>query len=289
MFDDAAPHSGRSRRANARQPVATHISYATPNLSQAAVLLRKSARRHNLDLKIFGPHTRSIAELVRRHPEIMSGIPGAGYWLWKPWVILETLRSVPDGTIVLYTDVAVTIVFDPSPLLSLAREHPIVLFERRHEALQRTSTKRDCFILLDADTPKYWNVPQLMGGVHLYRAGPVARDFVAEVFEACTDPRVLTDMENVMGQPNLPEFLYHRHDQSVLTILARRHQLPVFPDPTQFGPANGARNWPERSDGVERPPVQYHQPLYVHRRRNTYWPVWAWRRLRGCYSAGRPM
>jgi len=252
-------------------------------------MLRKSCRIHNLDLKILGPHSASIHDLVRRHPDIMSNARGAGYWLWKPWIILDTLRSVPDGTIVLYTDVAMTIVGDLSPLLALANDYPIVLFERRHEALQRTCTKRDCFVLLDADDPRHWDVPQLMGGVQLYRAGAAARDFVAQVFDACSDPRVLTDIENVMGRPNLPEFLYHRHDQSVLTILARRNELPVFPDPTQFGPSDGARNWPERADGIERPPVQYRHPLYVHRRRNTYWPVWAWRRLRGCYSAGRPI
>jgi hypothetical protein len=219
----------------------------------------------------------------------MSRSQGAGYWLWKPWIILDTLRSVPDGTLVLYTDVAVTIVADLDPLLALADTYPIVLFERRHEALQRMWTKRDSFILLGADDPMHWDVPQLMGGVQLYRAGKAARDFVADVFAACEDPRVLTDMENVMGEPNLPEFRAHRHDQSVLTIVARRHGLPAFPDPTQFGPANGAHNWPERLDGIERPAVQYSHPLYVHRRRNTYWPLWILRRLRGDYSAGEPI
>jgi hypothetical protein len=263
------------------------ISFATPDLSQAVVLLSKSARRFGIPCEIFSPKSASIRELAALHPKIMQATRGAGYWLWKPWILLETLSKSPDGTIVLYTDAAVTIVGDPGPLLALAECHPIVLFEQHHEALQRATTKRDCFVVLDADNPLHWDTPQLVGGVQLYRACDAAREFVAEVFRAACDERVLTDQENVMGKPNLPEFRYHRHDQSVLTIVARRHRLPVFPDPTQFGPEDGQRNWPDRRDGILRPAVSYCRPLYVHRMRNTYWLVWIIRRLIGRYSAGR--
>ena len=38
-----------------------------------------------------------------------------------------------------------------------------------------------------------------------------------------------------MGRENLPGYRDHRHDQSVLGILAERHALPHFPDPSQYG------------------------------------------------------
>ena len=265
------------------------ISFATPEFSQAAALLKKSARRFGIDCEIFTPQSVSIKQLAARNPEIMQSRRGAGYWLWKPWLLLETLRDSPAGSLVLYTDAALTFVSDPTPMLALAQAHPIVLFEQYHEALQRVATKRDCFVALDADDPAHWNTPQLVGGVQLYCACQAALDFVSEMLAASADRRTLTDDENVMGKPNLPEFRYHRHDQSVLTIVARRRGLPVFPDPTQYGPENGACNWPPRDDGIERPEVSYRHPLYVHRQRNTFRPVWMIRRLAGYYSAGQPI
>jgi hypothetical protein len=54
------------------------------------------------------------------------------------------------------------------------------------------------------------------------------RRFVEMWLDACTDARVLTDAPNTCGQPNLPGFVEHRHDQSVLSVLfwRERDRLP---------------------------------------------------------------
>jgi hypothetical protein len=36
----------------------------------------------------------------------------------------------------------------------------------------------------------------------------------------CEDVRMVSDLPNTQGLPNLPSFSDHRHDQSLLTILA---------------------------------------------------------------------
>lgn len=42
--------------------------------------------------------------------------------------------------------------------------------------------------------------------------------------EYCTDDRILTNKPNECGQPNLPEFRAHRHDQAVLSVLYWRER-----------------------------------------------------------------
>lgn len=256
---------------------AVHVTFATANYSQAGKLLAKSARRFGLDTVVYTPDHPVLRDLAQRHPTIMSARRGAGYWLWKPFVVMDVLNSVPDGTPVLYTDVAMTFIADPAPLIALAEKHTVSLFQMGGSMLQSIWTKRDCFVELNADTEEFWSLPQLVGGIQLYRAGPEARQFVSRLSEAMASETCLTDAPNVHGLPNLPGFVDHRHDQSVLTILAKKRNAALFPDPSQFGP------W----DAVQSGEMPFRQTVFLHRRPNQPIHKWVIRRLRRQYTGGR--
>ena len=49
--------------------------------------------------------------------------------------------------------------------------------------------------------------------------------------DAMRDARILCDGPNVCGLPNLDGFRDHRHDQSILTILAIKHGIKTHPSP----------------------------------------------------------
>jgi hypothetical protein len=190
-----------------------------------------------MQTRYYGPADPVVRALARQHPSIMREKRGAGLWLWKPAIILDALGSVPDGDVVIYTDAGMDIVSNPNRLIRLVDSHPIALFghspgsQGKPRHLQRHWTKRDCFVLLDADTPQYWDQPQLIGGIQIYRNGPQARAFVAAWLEACSDPRVMTDGGHVTGKDNFEGFVAHRHDQSILTIMAVRHGIAPWPSP----------------------------------------------------------
>jgi hypothetical protein len=257
---------------------AVHVSFATANFLQAKKLLLKSARRFGLDEnRLYTPAHPVLAYLAQRYPSIMAAQRGAGYWLWKPFIIFDVLSSVPDGTPVLYTDSAMTFIADPAPLISLAEKHPVCLFEMRGQFLQGTWTKRDCFVEMNADTDEFWSLPQLWAGMQLYRAGPEAREFVSQLAEAMASDVRLTDRPNIHGLPNLRDFIEHRHDQSVLTILAKRHGAAIFRDPSQQG------NW----DSLEPGETPFRQTVFAHRQRNKPFHTWMIERLRQHYTGGR--
>jgi hypothetical protein len=257
----------------ATPPRVRHISYASPNYSRAARELRATAKRFGLDTFIYTHDHPVVAALQRDYPQISTQRRGGGYWLWKPAIILDALERSSDGTIVFYTDAGMHFIADPSPLLAQAEEHPIMLFEHAFSPLteaptfpQRNWTKRDCFVLLDADTPEHWNMQQVMSGVQVYKNSQRTRDFLRELLSASADARVLTDQPNVMGLPNHPGFQEHRHDQSVLTIIGQRHRLPHFPDPTHYGlpaPRPEVHNSP---DGLVRPASNYSHIFHLHRK-----------------------
>ena len=166
---------------------------------------------------------------------ILDQPAGMGYWLWKPFIILETLNDVPEGTIVIYCDSGIEIMASLDPLVAICRDQtPIVLFGNGD--LQNAQwTKRDCFILLDCDTEYYWRGPQCDAAFGLFRKCEQTMLFVREWLDYCRDPRILTDQPNTCGKRDLPAFTAHRHDQAALSLLALKHRLPLFRMPTQFG------------------------------------------------------
>jgi len=246
------------------------ITFATREFARSAAELAQSAARFGLAATIYTPASPEIAELVRAHPDIARSSRGAGYWLWKPWLLRHALANAPDGDVVLYADAGAVLVADPAPLVALTEARPMVVFGHRRigapGVMLRDWTKRDCFVLMDADREEFWNAQCCTATFQLYRNSAEARSFVYELLHACTDPRILTDAPNVMGRGNLPEFRDHRHDQSVLTILALKYVLPEYGDPSQYG-------LPHAND-------PFGQVFDHHRRRDI--PLWSrlWRGLR---------
>jgi hypothetical protein len=233
-----------------------HVTFATVEFEQAARLLQQSTARFGLSTEVYSPASSVVVGLLAKFPEIMSQPRGFGYWLWKPAIILDLLEHLPDGDTLLYTDADMAMVADPQRLFSTAERYPIVLFEHMPPGvfLMKEFTKRDCFVLLDADSERFWNTPQLHASIELYRVSDEARAFAREVFDAACNAQALTDCPNVCGLPNFPEFADHRHDQSILTIVARWHELPFFPDPTQL---SWGKPRPDAARDIERPRVNY--------------------------------
>ncbi|KQZ95578.1 hypothetical protein ASD74_12245 [Rhizobium sp. Root564] len=201
---------------------------------------------------------------------------GAGFWLWKPYIVGDVLDNVPDGTIVIYTDVAMTFISDPAPLAKLVADQPIALFHLVPFHSMSTWTKRDCFIHLDADSSDFWYMPQLTAAFQVYRACDKSRAFVKALQHASSGKVQLTDLPNTLGRPNLPDFQDHRHDQSILTIIARKHGIETHPDPSQFGP------W---RMGVDCD--NYPQVFHMHRLQNRGKLKYLKNRYRMTYTGGR--
>lgn len=160
---------------------------------------------------------------------------GLGYWLWKSYIIQETMRSLEAGDIVVYCDSGIEIIAPLDPLIQIcAKEQPVMLFANGN-LRNSMFTKRDCFILMDCDHKKYWRGIQCDGSFALFRKSPEAIQFLNEFMKYCRDERIISDNANIMGKKNLPDFVAHRHDQSILSLLAIRYRLLYYRIPTQFG------------------------------------------------------
>jgi len=76
---------------------------------------------------------------------------------------------------------------------------------------------------------EYYNTSQVNGAFFAVRNTLNAKLFVSQWLTYATDERVITDLANTLGHPNLPEYKAHRHDQSILSLLVKKWGIPEYP------------------------------------------------------------
>ena len=158
---------------------------------------------------------------VFTHNENMHG----WYWAaWKSVIILDALRKVNDGDLILYSDVTDLIV---SELFFDWFKFKTIKFGGRffNKNYHRHGdwTKRDCFILMDCDKPEYWSARQLEAGTLGFIKNPENIEFVKIWRDWCEQEQVIAETPSTLGK-NLPGYKAHRCDQSILTNLQIKYE-----------------------------------------------------------------
>ncbi|MEM8962529.1 MAG: glycosyltransferase [Acidobacteriota bacterium] len=179
-------------------------------------------------VRAAGP-TDLDGDFVQRHLRILGQRRGAGLWLWKPYVLLRALENLDDGWL-FYADAGTEFLRDVRPILDKAEALETDVLWLGEGFRERQYTKRDAFILLDCDRPAITDSPQRFASHLLMRRGATSLQWLRDALEAATDPRILTDLPNQLGHPNYPDFVAHRHDQSIFSLLGKKLGLPPAPD-----------------------------------------------------------
>jgi hypothetical protein len=219
--------------------VKVHVNYAHLYHSQSQQRCCESALEHGFDRTIPLGLKDIDDAFFTANEQIFSLHRGAGFWLWKPYVILKTLELLGSSDWLMYTDSGMYFVRNPWDFV-LDEEPPnakgVIAFGRCE--LNKQWTKRDAFVLMGMDEPAYTDAEQITASVIVCRNTEFARSFIREWLAYATDPRILTDLPNTQGLPNYPEFDEHRHDQSIMSLLCLRRDVPVLEDITQVGMPN---------------------------------------------------
>ena len=182
------------------------------------------------------------SNFYNKNRHILEQKRGAGYWLWKPYFILKTLRGCDKDDRVFYCDAGCSFVgsFSDYFFNFLDQEDKgLILFNGAHS--QSAYTKMDCFYYMGCDSERYFNATQLTATFQLVRKTDFSLSFYESYVEYCEDDRVLTDSPNECGVANTQNFIDHRHDQSVLTNLKEKHGVRTYEDPSQWGDFHNVR------------------------------------------------
>lgn len=177
----------------------------------------------------------------RMAKRLLSGSRGYGYWCWKPQIVLQMMREMSDGDVLLYADAGCHL--NPNGLrrlmeyFELTRRHGIVAFQARSMDESRRGCLSQHFLpdgkWCKGDLLDFFGVRsneniiasgQIGGTVFLVRKDEAAIRFFKEFRQVFYDHFELCD-DSPSVSANLPGFVENRHDQSVLSIMGKLHGI----------------------------------------------------------------
>jgi hypothetical protein len=176
-------------------------------------------------------------EFYLKNKHILEQSRGVGYWLWKPYLILKSLEKLEENDILFYSDAGIEFLKSIDEIIPFMdeTEEKLLLFELEDFHPNKRWTKRDCFINLDLDAEPYINQPQFLASYIIMRKNDFVVSFMKEWLTYAEDYRNITDSPNECGLPNYSEFVDHRHDQSILSLLGRKYNIKNIADISQYG------------------------------------------------------
>lgn len=153
-----------------------------------------------------------------------------GCYLWKPYFVDKALDAIRDGDFLIYMDSAGGCYrSSTAPLTAcMERKNIEIVGSRRYKYLEKHWTKRDAFVYMDCDKKEYTDQYQCWAGMIVFKKTPNTRDFVKEWLGYAQDYRIITDAPNTCGLDNYEGFEENRHDQSILSLLMKKHDVAVI-------------------------------------------------------------
>ena len=186
---------------------------------------------------IYQMSDRNIDRSFKSENEgILSQRRGVGYWLWKPYFIDRLIWTMNEDDILFYADAGSYFVRRMEPVFDAVQtdRNGVLAFNMSGGHTEKYWTKRDVFRTIGAETAEYTDTPQRMASFMVFRGTAFAKALVREYLNLCCNAHLITDEANVDGWVE-PKFQDNRHDQSIWSVLTKKHQVATLPDPTQWG------------------------------------------------------
>lgn len=212
------------------------VSFSTTEFESFQNELVESAKKYGIESSIsFKQSDIEGTDFFKENNKIFSFPRGFGYWLWKPYFILEALSRLDFGDILIYADSGSLFIADPAPLIKICKENEsgIVAFDTA-PLTNKQWCKRDTFVLMNCDNPYFWNATHVIATTILFKKNAFVINFVKEWLNHCKQYHALTEAENIYGD-NLEGFIKHMGDQPIFSILVRKHNLSTYRNPSQWG------------------------------------------------------
>lgn len=195
----------------------TKKSFLYKDCSEKLIRLRESLVQHSLELKEY--QIQDLYNLIENSPLRFYLLfnRGVGGWFWKPLIIVDAMRKNP-GKIVLYLDSDCVITSNPAKVISeKVSTNGLYLFNQ--QALIGDWTSPRCLDRMNANTLEVKQSEMKTAGIIVARSSPENIDSLKIWLKEMSDPLKLIEPIRRSGN--------HRHDQSVLSILAAQEMVDV--------------------------------------------------------------
>lgn len=199
------------------------VDYATEAFYGSREMLHMSLKKYDVNIFSYGPDNLD-KQFKDRNKDVLKQHKGAGYWIWKPYIIKDALNKIGKDDVLIYCDVDQGFIKDPKILADECIKLQIGLYVSPRPT--RIWTKRDCFIIMDCDSIEYHNSFLGLGGISCWMKNELCEKILDDWLFYAQDSRIsMRHTENVLGKPNLDGFIRHSTDQSIITLLSVKYKI----------------------------------------------------------------
>jgi hypothetical protein len=214
------------------------ITFATqdgPYIKDTVVLCASATAVARFDTALIGNMSILDPVFKKQNAHILQHSRGAGYWLWKPYVILKRLAELQDGEVLCYCDSSYRFLSDARNIADewlssgdIGACHNKPNDTSWPEHTDRKYTKHDTFELMQVpsgdERERIKSTPQAWAGFILLRKSETSVAFVREWLHYAQNAQIITDSPSTTA-PEDPEFKENRHDQSIYSILLKMKHI----------------------------------------------------------------
>lgn len=179
-----------------------------------------SAQNKGFDVFINYRKCLLDADFVQANADVLSVKMGAGLWLWKPQIILQTMERAPANSLIVYIDVGFILFKDVSYLKKYIGDHDVMLvniddYQTKEKLLSWLPKKiADEWGITTAQQPKF-----IASGLIVVRNTPTAKKFIERWRDICSR----RDYAFLPYNPIEEKIKGFTYDQSLLSLIADRY------------------------------------------------------------------
>jgi hypothetical protein len=177
-------------------------------------------------------------EFHTKFKNILNEKQGGGYWIWKPYIIYKKLQKLKENDFLIYLDAGCTINLNGRnrfiEYLNMLEHSPhgILSFETFHKEKYFTNKHLFDYLKIDINSD-IANSKQLIGGILIIKKNDNSLNIFSKILEILNkDPYLFTNKYNDINK--IKDFKFHRHDQSVLSIIRKKFKTIILKDETYF-------------------------------------------------------
>lgn len=211
------------------------INYADRGFIESQNLNSSSGLSNGFD-KVIAYNKNSIdSDFLKNNKQILDSRRGAGYWLWKPYIILKTLNEVNESDIVFYSDSAAEFIKDMTPVLSRINtaDRGVLIFEMSGNHKENVYCRMNVAEHIVNCDKNIVESDQHMASFVGIRNCQESKNIISQWLSLCTRPNLITDLPS--QKVEFSNFKDHRHDQAILSLLAKKLELETHIDISQWG------------------------------------------------------
>jgi len=201
------------------------ITFGTDDLyKNQKIRFKKQATDIDFFDNIIIEDEKTIKPLLKEHENfIINNKKGYGYWIWKPIIIKNQLEKMSENDILFYLDCGSSIINNNDKLneyINILKDKEIIVFNNTDYKIKsyiKTNVINE-FNITDDILETY----QIEGGCIILKNSKKTKEFIDEWIKYMIKDNYQLLNDDLLTLSQNKEFIQNRHDQSILTVLARQ-------------------------------------------------------------------